>query len=1052
MTEGSSQIDETGIDSIEALVEEVLLRRLRGEDVPIDEILGDHANASLRAEVRRRVEAAVASSSLEAPAETHGGADRILGDFVVLRELERGRRGEVYLANQISLGRSVLLRILPESIAREPARVSRFLRMSSALVEFRHPAIVSVLTAGEEEGRLYFATDEVAGAPLSQVLREMARTVPSPDARTPADLVEAIARVGRIEARFEERTYYEAVARIFAELSEALAYAHGRGVFHRDVKPANILIAEGGRPMLLDFGLGEILEATGMSRSADLVGEPSYASPEVVASGTGRVTAASDVFSLGATMHEALSGSPPYHERTIPDLLEAFRRGPARPVRPRRSRVPRDLATICRKAMDPEPDRRYGTADAMARDLRAFLASRPILAAPPGPLRRLTMSARRHVGRSIILGMLGLLALIVLFGLLTNATIRHIRVRRAYDRALDAADRGNLTAAQKRLAALRELESFPEREHIETEVGRLATRLALDVASEKMERLKEHRTELDALLPELRALREQAREEFLSPPDRDRFTTLERRGDTIRVEMQREFRDAEAALLEAGYHAERTGDSRQAEIRGVLADLYLGRWRDAVRDRDAAAEQVFRDLVLRYDDEGIRAETLLGRGTVDVAGRPGTAVFLFHYRPCAEVNPRRAEDRLVPAPLEESEGAASPGKTSRLAPGDPCLVVTGAPTEGAAAVAGLAPGDLVLDVRFPDRASENPVDASLEKARATLDRWTEALRAPVATATLGVTALRGGIETDLEITAGSPCALDTEPTAYPLPLVSENRREIPLQGLVLDPGSYLLVTRTPRGDLARIPFEIRRGGAVSLSLDGIPAGGAPDGGVWIPGTPASPGGFWIARHEVTFAQWREFLTDPEVRRTIEGRQAAGGPPTLVPRGESGEPFPAESLVQFASAPVVGISFTDALAFIEWTNAGLARRGLPWRADIPTAEEWESAARGPGGRSTPWGGAGFDPDLANRRLSPGTGRLEPAAPALGDESPFGVVGLAGGPSEWVRTSDAELGAVRFFCGGILVPGRPTRFRAGSRTPLDKDAVRPFVGLRLVYRPL
>ncbi len=198
-------------------------------------------------------------------------------------------------------------------------------------------------------------------------------------------------------------------ARLVATLADAIHYAHQQGVIHRDLKPANVLLqraevngegqSEGvrgrrfsaPRPLtadlcakVTDFGLAKFVAGGDLTHSGDVLGTPSYMAPEQAAGKSAPITAAVDVYGLGAILYEALTGRPPFAAATVDATLGLVRQD--EPVPPRRLQptVPRDLETICLKCLRKEAGRRYATAQDLALDLRRFQAGEPIRARPVG--------------------------------------------------------------------------------------------------------------------------------------------------------------------------------------------------------------------------------------------------------------------------------------------------------------------------------------------------------------------------------------------------------------------------------------------------------------------------------------------------------------------------------------------------------------------------------------------------------------------------------------------------------------------------------------------
>ena len=189
------------------------------------------------------------------------------------------------------------------------------------------------------------------------------------------------------------------------KVTEAIEYAHQRGVIHRDMKPANILLDAAGNPAVTDFGLAKKLKGnSGLTGSGQIMGTPSYMPPEQAGGNRGEVGPAADVYALGATLYALLTGRPPFQAASVMDTVLMVISD--EPVPPRRlnASVPRDLEVICLKCLEKDPGRRYGTADALAGELGRWLPASRSWHEPVGNATRLWMwcrcrSRRRPRGR-----------------------------------------------------------------------------------------------------------------------------------------------------------------------------------------------------------------------------------------------------------------------------------------------------------------------------------------------------------------------------------------------------------------------------------------------------------------------------------------------------------------------------------------------------------------------------------------------------------------------------------------------------------------------------
>jgi WD40 repeat protein len=294
-----------------------------------------------------------------------------LGDYELLEEIARGGMGVVFRARQLSLNRTVALKLILGGQLAAPAMVKRFLVEAEAAASLHHPNIASIHETGECEGHHFYSMELVEGAALHQRAAEyqLLALKTATNERKPA-------------ARQRQR----AIARLMANVARAVDYAHQRGVLHRDLKPSNILIDGEGEPHLVDFGLAKLVneERTQFTLSGAVLGTPNYMAPELASGGAAHATTAADIYSLGAILYELLAGKAPFQ---APTAVEIWRRAleeePENPASHNRH-VDADLATIALRCLEKEPQRRYASARALAEDLERWRAGEPIAARPVG--------------------------------------------------------------------------------------------------------------------------------------------------------------------------------------------------------------------------------------------------------------------------------------------------------------------------------------------------------------------------------------------------------------------------------------------------------------------------------------------------------------------------------------------------------------------------------------------------------------------------------------------------------------------------------------------
>ncbi len=304
-----------------------------------------------------------------AGATTQGFPDR-LGDFRLLKRIGAGGMGVVYLAEQESLRRQVALKLVrPEQLFFPGAR-ERFRREVETIARLSDPGIVPIHAVGEDGGVPYFAMALIEGATLAEILGAVRSTpLHELDGRSIARAIAAHLSVAAPEPLAEtfRGSWPQTCARIAVQMAHAVAHAHERGVIHRDLKPSNAMVTLDGRVVLLDFGLAATEGATRITRSGAALGTLHSMAPEQLHDGV--VDVRTDVYALGVTLHELLTLHPPYDGASTESVRTAILGGAAPSPRRQNRAVPTDLATICSRAMDVDPARRYPDAVALAGDL-----------------------------------------------------------------------------------------------------------------------------------------------------------------------------------------------------------------------------------------------------------------------------------------------------------------------------------------------------------------------------------------------------------------------------------------------------------------------------------------------------------------------------------------------------------------------------------------------------------------------------------------------------------------------------------------------------------
>ncbi len=306
--------------------------------------------------------------------------------YEIMGVLGRGGMGVVYKAKHLRLNRMVALKMILSGAHAGQAELARFIIEAKAIAQLQHPNIVAIHEMGEHEGRPFFALEYLDGGSLQGKMNG----VPLPP-RQAAQMCETLAR--------------------------AIHFAHEKGIIHRDLKPANVLLTQDGAPKLTDFGLAKSIDGadSGNTGTEAVLGTPSYMAPEQAAGKTRDMGPPGDIYSMGAVLYDLLTGRPPFRGTTVLDTLQQVQK--AEPVAPTRLQplIPLDLQTICLKALEKEPAKRYPTAKAMADDLQRYLEGVPIQARPTPAYERAWKWAKRNraAATAICTGVLGLLLVVV---------------------------------------------------------------------------------------------------------------------------------------------------------------------------------------------------------------------------------------------------------------------------------------------------------------------------------------------------------------------------------------------------------------------------------------------------------------------------------------------------------------------------------------------------------------------------------------------------------------------------------------------------------------
>ncbi|MFH1762907.1 MAG: bifunctional serine/threonine-protein kinase/formylglycine-generating enzyme family protein, partial [Gemmatimonadota bacterium] len=286
------------------------------------------------------------------------------GHYRVLEKIGQGGMGEVFLADDASLHRKVALKFLPEALADSSEFRERFLVEARAAAALSHPNICVIHEVGEAEGRPFIAMEYVEGETLQGKIR-----------------------AGSLGA--------EAVVAILGQIASGLEEAHGKGIIHRDIKTSNIMVTDRGQAKIMDFGLAKVRGGPALTKTLTTLGTVAYMSPEQAAGD--EVDHRTDLWSTGVVLYEMLTGELPFQGERETAVIHHILHESPKPIKDLKPPVPVELRRMVDRALQKEPEARYGSAGEMLRDLRKYEEASRAAAAGVFNVRSLARRLRRPV-------------------------------------------------------------------------------------------------------------------------------------------------------------------------------------------------------------------------------------------------------------------------------------------------------------------------------------------------------------------------------------------------------------------------------------------------------------------------------------------------------------------------------------------------------------------------------------------------------------------------------------------------------------------------------
>ncbi len=359
-------------------------------------------------------------ATMDAPTPAPGPGP--VGRYRIIELIGRGAMGTVFRAEDTLLNREVALKLVAHAAVSSPGSLERFRREAQAMAQVDHPNVVKLFDVGEINGDPYLVMELIRGDHLATAFAQRPM-------RARVQLIEKIAR--------------------------AVQAAHDRGIVHRDLKPQNVLIDGTGEPRVMDFGLARLDDGAPLTRDGTAVGTPPYMAPEQIRGGA--IDARTDVFGLGAMLYEALTAQVPHPGGNVAETFHAILT--QEPVPPRRlnARLPLDLETVCLRALEKEPDKRYATAKALAEDLRRWLDGEAVDARRPGALARVFRFLHRRRAVVVPVGV----AVAGALGITTTLQLTMPRVRQVESNWAAAQEQAK--AAETRAAAMARVQAALDR-------------------------------------------------------------------------------------------------------------------------------------------------------------------------------------------------------------------------------------------------------------------------------------------------------------------------------------------------------------------------------------------------------------------------------------------------------------------------------------------------------------------------------------------------------------------------------------------------------------
>jgi len=348
-----------------------------------------------------------------------------LGDYILLQELGRGGMGIVFLGIQPALSRLTAIKILPPSLTHNKEALKNFREEAKIIAKFNHPNIVPIYSIGNERGVNYIAMSYINGLSLKDIIEKIKdrKNIDTLKASNILNILqEGTVKKQKISQEsitlerspeFWNKSYFDFIATIGAEIADALNYAHRNGIIHGDIKPSNILLTKNAIPMIVDFGLSKEIKKDCSGKTGYFCGTLIYAAPEQIKKHI--MNDKTDIWALGVLLYELLTLVNPFKKANIRQTVGEILKANPLPLRYYNKKIPIELEAIVLKCLEKNSNDRYNSAAELYQDLRNYLELKPIKAKPLNVISKTHKWIKRNPVLSGVGGVLILIAFVTLF-------------------------------------------------------------------------------------------------------------------------------------------------------------------------------------------------------------------------------------------------------------------------------------------------------------------------------------------------------------------------------------------------------------------------------------------------------------------------------------------------------------------------------------------------------------------------------------------------------------------------------------------------------------